>query len=364
MKVLHFYQQQHDLQARYVSMLTEKMAGSIEVKACNTLPDIRNELSTQHYDILHIHGCWSVKYAQAAASANRAGTRYVISPHGELEPWILRDRQWQEKMPKTILYQRQTIQGAYVVIAMGTMERESLIKLGWNPRIETIRNAIITHSITDDEMTRQLTDTYRKVMDSNVYELMNEKTRHALMLLLKAGCCGNRNWLNGEQLPELNVSEWRQILIYVHHEQLEDLLKHGIRVMGVKDPIIDVSNVKAYFPENYRPVKSIADAIGNQFVSENKRLMATFKFLHRQHTTRQLAMAHLIELSREIREHDIDEEHLTEMLDEEHLLTFTSRLMGVLADFGLMEEGIMPIQAVFDRQTERLEEMITNRLKI
>ena len=120
MRILHFYRQENEMQARYVSMLAELMSGNVEFVPQYTLADVKKALTTSHYDILHIHGCWSIQYAKAAALAQRVGTRIVISPHGELEPWILRERQWQEKMPKTLLYQRQSIQEAYVIIAMGS----------------------------------------------------------------------------------------------------------------------------------------------------------------------------------------------------------------------------------------------------
>ena len=364
MKILHFYHQESDLQAHYVEMLLQTMTGSVEVKALSSLTEIRKSLTAQHYDILHIHGCWSIQYAKAATQAHRLGTRVVISPHGELEPWILKNRQWQEKMPKTLLYQRQTIQEAYVVIAMGTMERESLEKLGWNPRIETIRNAVITHSITPSEMTRQLLTVYQKVMDSDVFNLMSKETREALLLLLKAAVSGLRNWLQGQTVPQLSEEQWRQLFIYARHERLENRLKRGIHVLGLKEPMIDVSRVQSYFPTDYQPVKTITEAIGNKFVSENDRLLATFKYLHRQHTSQQLAMAHILELEREIREHDIDEELLQETLEDARLLTFASRLMGVLATFTQLEEGMMPVPALNDRQTEKMETVITNHLKI
>lgn len=364
MKILHFYHQQNDLQTRYVGLLMGMMSGSAEVQACTTLADIKRELDSQHYDILHIHGCWSIQYAKAVSYARQLGTRITITPHGELEPWILKNRQWQEKMPKTLLYQRQTIQNAYAVIAMGTMEQESLEKLGWNPRIETIRNALITHSITPSEMTGQLLAIYRKVMDSDVYHIMSEQTQQALMLLLKAASSKHPNWLHGEKIPELNREEWRQLFIYGRHEQLEHVIKQGIRVIGIKEPLIDVSEVQAYFPADYQPVKTISETIGNKFVSENKRLLATFKYLHRLHTAQQMGMAHLVELTREIREHDIDEEQLEEILQEEKLLPFAQRLMGVLGKLDLLEEGMMPIEAIDDKQTLKMENNITNRLKI
>lgn len=229
MRILHFYRQENEMQARYVSMLAELMSGNVEFVPRHTLADIKKALSTNHYDILHIHGCWSIQYAKAAALAQRVGTRIVISPHGELEPWILRERQWQEKMPKTLLYQRQSIQEAYVIIAMGSMEHDSLKKLGWNPRIETIRNALITHSISPEEMSRQLLTVYRKVMDSDVFHVMNEKTHEMLILLLKAATAGNRQWLQGLEPSILSDDEWRQLFIYARHEQLENWLRRGIR---------------------------------------------------------------------------------------------------------------------------------------
>ena len=364
MRILHFYRQENEMQARYVSMLAELMSGNVEFVPQYTLADVKKALTTSHYDILHIHGCWSIQYAKAAALAQRVGTRIVISPHGELEPWILRERQWQEKMPKTLLYQRQSIQEAYVIIAMGSMEHDSLEKLGWNPRIETIRNALITHSISPEEMSRQLLTVYRKVMDSDVIHVMNEKTREALFLLLKAAAAGSKQWMQGQEPSELSDDEWRQLFIYARHEQLENWLKRGISVLSIREPLIDVSHVQSYYPATYSPVKTISETIGNKFVSENERLLATFKYLHRLMTAHQLAMSHMIELEREIREHDIDEEMLMETLKENRLQSFAQRLMGVLAHFTHLEEGMMPVPAISDKQTEKLQTIITNRLKI
>lgn len=364
LRILHFYNNQNELQARYVGMLTEYMGGSVELYAYHSLPEVKETLNNIHFDILHIHGCWSVHYAKAAMLALRNGTRVIISPHGELEPWILRNRQWQEKMPKTLLYQRQTIQDAYVVIAMGSMEEKSLRTLAWNPRIETVRNALITKSISPQEMSQQLLRIYQKVMDSDVFHLMDESTKCTLFLFIKAAVSGHPGWLEGMDIPPLDNNAWRQLLIYAKQEQIEHLLKRGIHVMGMKEPYIDISQVESYFPQGYAPLKSISASIGNKFISENDRLLATFKYLHRLMTTRRLAIAHMMELEREIREHDIDETLLTETLEEHHLLLFARRLMGVLADFTHFEEGMMPVSPVHDKQKERIKEIITNHLKI
>ena len=364
MKVLHFYQQQNEMQARYVNLLTETMDSSVEQVTMTTLSNVKQALTSQHFDLLHIHGCWSISYAQAAAKARREGTRIVITPHGELEPWILRNRQWQEKMPKTLLYQRQTIRQAYAVIAMGTMEQQSLQELRWNPRIETIRNALITRSITPADMSAQLLAVYRKVMDSDVFHVMTSQARQGLFLLLRAAVCGRPEWMRHTGFPELTANDWRLLHLYARDEHVEHLLKRGVYTLGLKTPLIDVSQVANYKPEGYRPPKSIAETIGNQFASENERLLATFKYLHRLNTSQHLAISHMMELEREVREHDIDEEQLAEVLTDARLLTFASRLMGVLSHFTLFEEGLMPVPAITDRQTEKIENIITNHLAI
>ena len=135
-------------------------------------------------------------------------------------------------------------------------------------------------------------------------------------------------------------------------------------MLGMKEPMTDVSQVQSYFPTGYQPVRTITETIGNKFATENDRLLATFKYLHRLNTSEHLAMAHLLELDREIREHDIDEELLMETLKENHLQSFAQRLMGVLAHFTRFEEGMMPVPAIDDKQTEKLQTIITNRLKI
>ena len=366
MRVLHYYDQNNKLQAPYVQLLEKTMAGSVDMKASSSLQEVRQLLESSLFDLLHIHGCWSQRYAKAASTAHRHGTRVIITPHGELEPWVLKDREWQEKLPKTLLYQRRTIEQAYVVIAMGKMEAECLRKLGWNPRIETVHNALITHSISREEMTHQLFTIYQRVMDSDQLSLMSPEKRDLLFLLLKAGICDNKEWITqtDEPYPVLNEQDWRQLFIYARDEKVENLLKHGLRVLNMTTPYIDVSNVKSYFPTGYEEPKSITSVIGNQYVSENDRLLATLRYLQQLTQHNKLSVCHLLELEKEIREHEIDEALLNETLQENRLLRLAQRLMGTLQRLTDLEEGMMPVTAVDDKETARIETMITKHLSI
>ena len=238
MRILHFYDPGKEIQAHYVHLLKDVMAGSAELHDTCSLREARQQLSSTHFDLLHLHGCWSQRYASVATAAHRNGTRVIITPHGELEPWILKEREWQEKLPKTLLYQRRTIMQAYVIIAMGKMEAESLQRLGWNPRIETVRNALITHSISREEMTRQLFTIYQRVMDSDQLNLMTPTERDTLFLLLKAGTCGSKEWIPSlpSSFGQQDTAQWRRLFIYARDEQVEPVLRRGLHVLNVSAP--------------------------------------------------------------------------------------------------------------------------------
>ena len=136
MKILHLYPEDDQLIARHEKMLD---SGS---------PDAAP-------DIVHIHGCWQYKVVRQAMHYHRQGARIVFTPHGGLEPWIISERRLSEKLSKTLLWQRRMAEYSYVMIAQGNMEAEALHKLGWNPRIEIVRNAVVTNSITPEAMAQQ-----------------------------------------------------------------------------------------------------------------------------------------------------------------------------------------------------------------
>ena len=366
MKILHFYDPDKDIQARYVHLLKDVMGGRAELHESISLRDARQQLAATHFDLLHLHGCWSQRYAAVASTARQGSTRVVITPHGELEPWVLKEREWQEKLPKTLLYQRRTIMQACVIIAMGKMEAECLRRLGWNPRVETVRNALITHSVSSDEMTRQLFTIYRRVMDSDPLSLMAEAEREVLFMLLKAGTCGSKEWTPDvpDAVRQLDTARWRRLFLYARDEQVEGVLRRGLRVLNIATPDIDVSTVEHYLPTGYEPPVSIASAIGNHHATENDRLLATFRHLQKLVQHNQLAVCHLLELEKEIREHYIDESALAETLKEHRLLPLARHIMGVMQRLTNFEEGLMPVTPLDDKKTANLEQMITKHLSI
>lgn len=325
--------------------------------------EVMQQLQDLHYDILHIHGCWQYQAWQVARMAVKRGTRLVFSPMGQLEPWVVEHGYWKEKLPKKLLYQRWIVNKAYAVIVQGKMEEECLLRLGWNPRIVIIRNPQLTNTTTPQEAARLLDDVYRKVMDSNQLEVMNEQTVYMLRQFIKAGITSDRRWIEGD-LISMTQEDWRKLLCFAHQEHLTDVIKHGINILRFEAPDIDAANIPYFLPQGYEEMPSIEQSIGSSFVSEKQRLIATFRQFKKIWQRRCLTIAHLAELDKELRSYPVDEGLLCEELQERKLLKLAARLMQLMADFTGLTEGFMPMQPLNDRTTKQMRKQIENHLKI
>lgn len=363
MKVLHYYSKDDLMVSQYVSMLCQGMGLEAHQHQATESGEARKLLQENHYDILHLHGCWRNSSRSIVNMALKANTRLVLTPHGQLQPWVLEERQWKEKLPKRLLYQRNIVRRAYAVIIQGKMEQECMQRLRWNPRTVIIRNCVVTSSTTKTDMARQTFSLYRKVMDSNPLELMQDETRQTLRTLIKAGITGSQRWLTADdERPVIN--QWRELLCFAHQEQITDTIQRGIRVLGLDAPDIDVEHIAHFLPDGFQPAESIGAAIGNQFVSENERLLATFRYLRKLTVSHQLGIKHLVELNRELREHDCNEETLRDSLEERYLLKSAARLMQLMQDLTGLTEGFMPIPPLNDRITRQIRRQIDNHLTI
>ena len=279
MRILHFYPKTDDSISKYLDLLTSNMGLEVENHKASTSEEARQLLRTIDFDILHVHGCWNNAQFMVVRKALQQGARLVITPYGQLEPWIQQQRFWKEKLPKRIAYQKSVVEQAYAVIVQGNMELECITQLGWNKRCIIIRNALITSSITPREMARQTFDLYLRVIDSNPLQLMNDNTRKFVKRLITIGITGDERWTMSDETPMLG--DWRQILCYAHQEKILPVIQRAVRTLNLMEPDIDASKIPYFVPNSYAETKSIQQSIGNQFITENDRLIATFKLIRK-----------------------------------------------------------------------------------
>lgn len=98
-------------------------------------------------DIVHVNCCWMPQSAFAQKWAQKLGFKVILSPHGMLEPWIISRHYWTKKVPALLLYQKAAVVNADCIHATAESEKENLLKLGYNSKIEVVANGIDVDSI-------------------------------------------------------------------------------------------------------------------------------------------------------------------------------------------------------------------------
>lgn len=98
-------------------------------------------------DVVHVNCCWMPACAAVQRIAQKRGFKVVLTPHGMLEPWIIKRHYWTRKVPALWLYQKAAVLRADCVQATAESERDNLLKLGYNSNIKVVRLGIDAESI-------------------------------------------------------------------------------------------------------------------------------------------------------------------------------------------------------------------------
>jgi hypothetical protein len=329
MKVLHIFPKDDHTNARYVALLAKALPESIESLLADD-PVIAKKMCKDHHpDIVHIYG--NGRYEVTG--------RRVISPCGTtFDPQ----------------------QSYYAVIARSPLEAESLFEQEVK-RVEIIRNPLVTKTASFDETAQKMAYVYQKVMDSNTLEQMNKDSELALAAIIKASITGDRRWLDGTQhlLFDTKQINWRHLLVYAEHENIRNYIDYGINILGLSTPLIETKQINAYFPDYYTKPLPIKELIGDYNGNENDYLMRIIRQINKQPL-----LLHLIELTRELYRNTVNDEQLIDLLEEKSLASYTARLMQIIQEQTLIDEGFMPITPIDDKQTKHIRNLLTNHLKI
>lgn len=93
-------------------------------------------------DIVHVNCCWMPACAAVQRIAQKHGYKVVLTPHGMLEPWIIKRHYWTRKMPALLLYQKAAVRKADCIQSTAESERDNLLKLGYNFNIKVVKLGI------------------------------------------------------------------------------------------------------------------------------------------------------------------------------------------------------------------------------
>lgn len=100
-------------------------------------------------DVVHVNCCWMPECSLVQKWSQELSYKVVLTPHGMLEPWIIRRHYWTRKLPALLLYQKRAVKMADYIHSTAESERKNLLRLGYNKKIEVIANGI---EVDDIEM--------------------------------------------------------------------------------------------------------------------------------------------------------------------------------------------------------------------
>lgn len=341
MYIVHLYPPNDPEIAQYVSLLTRLTDEHIET-ADN--PDTFQQLcADRRPDIVHLHGCRFPQLLKAADAMRQQGVRIIVCPHGQMESWEMDHR----KLRSTGL--RSVVGHAYCLVARSEIEAAELRKTELNPRIEVLRNPILTRTTSPSEFQNHYLRIYRQVMDSHPLELLDAPTLHALRILLKVGITEDDRW--GEPIAVEHV-DWHHLLIYAQLEGILPFIEKGCLHAGIPLPAAPIPD--SYVPASYvRPVSLLG-----------KPLSDLVKIICQQVCTYSLPLLSLAELDWALRREDIEDDIVMQQLTADKMNHFFAALMTVLHEQTGLDEGFMPCEPVDNKETNRIRTAIQKHLQI
>ncbi len=115
-------------------------AGRIDWWRDRSLPR-RFSQQVDQADGLHLHGLWEQSTQLGAQMARSQGKPYVLSAHGMLDPWALRNKRW-KKRAYAALYEHSNVRGAACLHALTVAEAEDYRRFGGRGPIAVIPNGV------------------------------------------------------------------------------------------------------------------------------------------------------------------------------------------------------------------------------
>lgn len=315
MKVLHYFQKNDPLSARYVALLTTALKDVVHQEMADHLQDFNRLLRQFAPDIVHLHGAVDCPRCNGSV-------RLVCTPNG------------------AGVVHRQ----AYLTFARSKAEADRLAEAG-QKRISVVKNPLITKTMSVDELVRKLTESYQRVMDTDVLSLMDDDTRTALRILLKAAITGDRRWV---EVAMPSSVQWRQLYIYAENEGVLPQVKRGCQVMGIEQP--GVESVQGLLPEHFEmPVNMTGNSI--------------FQLLEdvREHGP---SLLRLVEIDQALRNERLDEDKLLEELENRKLNVLFKSVLRLLVEQTMLDEGFWPCAPSKVSEARKLREELYRRQQI
>jgi poly(glycerol-phosphate) alpha-glucosyltransferase len=109
-------------------------------RAFGYAPELSRALYLKDPALIHIHGLW-IYPSVAAIQWSRRRKPYVVSPHGMLDPWALKNSRWKKRL-SAALYENRHLREAACLHALNLSEAEAMRAYGLKNPICVIPNGV------------------------------------------------------------------------------------------------------------------------------------------------------------------------------------------------------------------------------
>lgn len=380
MVILHYIpslQKSMGQTAQFAQMLRDVMGKTIEtyiISGSVSRREFVRRLSEVHPDVVHLHGCWSLRIALAERWCINRGYPVILSPHGGLSPKIVQKDFWKKRLPQILLYQFRTIKKAYVLHAATPQELKDLKELGWKKRI-----ALIAYPNNDEEkqiLRDSFHDLYQKIIDTTTRNELHVREREALWTMLNAAISDSHEPAmltedESKHLSQLTSHNWQRLQVYALDHRIKDIMMRGAEALGITVPV----NVQTVPPRyTFKPAfhtgtpTSIEQKAKKQNADHPTELTIATEIyiLKRSVYNNELRdgydspLSMLCHIAEQIRWTDYEEDIMLQIADKLGIRSFAARLMQILSETMHLTIGFMPLDPIDDRTTETIRKKLNN----
>jgi len=110
-------------------------------RAFGYAPGLKSALLQENPDLIHVHGLWMYPSVASLYWSRRSRRPYLISPHGMLDPWALRNSAWKKRLAAG-LYEQRHLSSATCLHALCDHEAQAIREYGLRNPIAVIPNGV------------------------------------------------------------------------------------------------------------------------------------------------------------------------------------------------------------------------------
>jgi poly(glycerol-phosphate) alpha-glucosyltransferase len=125
-------------------------------------PGLRRHLLEADADLLHRHGLWTYPSVAVSAWHRKFRQPYVISPHGMLDPWAVKNSGWKKRLA-WMAYEREHLQNAACLRALCDSEARAMRQFGLKNPICVIPNGVTAFPLPDRASSRGPDSPFRAI---------------------------------------------------------------------------------------------------------------------------------------------------------------------------------------------------------